>query len=88
MIPHSKDAMERKEPYFKFTEAMSFVVNCELQDEIDYYWEKLSIEFMVHCLNEIRAPGCNTHPSPPDNRVGLRDSPPKGRFAADRWGTG
>ena len=24
---------------FKFTEAISFVVNCESQDEIDYYWE-------------------------------------------------
>lgn len=29
-------------PYFKFTEAISFVVNCESQEEIDYYWEKLS----------------------------------------------
>jgi predicted 3-demethylubiquinone-9 3-methyltransferase (glyoxalase superfamily) len=29
-------------PYFKFTEAVSFVVNCETQQEIDYYWEKLS----------------------------------------------
>lgn len=29
-------------PYFNFTEAISFVVNCESQDEIDYYWEKLS----------------------------------------------
>jgi predicted 3-demethylubiquinone-9 3-methyltransferase (glyoxalase superfamily) len=29
-------------PYFKFTEAISFVVNCDSQDEIDYYWEKLS----------------------------------------------
>lgn len=29
-------------PYFKFTEAISFVVNCASQDEIDYYWEKLS----------------------------------------------
>jgi len=29
-------------PVFKFTEAISFVVNCESQDEIDYYWEKLS----------------------------------------------
>ncbi len=29
-------------PVFKFTEAISFVVNCENQDEIDYYWEKLS----------------------------------------------
>ena len=30
------------EPRFKFTEAVSFVVNCETQDEIDFYWEKLT----------------------------------------------
>ena len=29
-------------PYFKFTEAISLVVNCESQEEVDYYWEKLS----------------------------------------------
>jgi len=29
-------------PHFKFTEAISFVVNCASQEEIDYYWEKLS----------------------------------------------
>ncbi len=29
-------------PHFKFTEAISFVVKWESQDEIDYYWEKLS----------------------------------------------
>lgn len=29
-------------PHFKFTEAVSFVVDCESQDEIDYFWEKLS----------------------------------------------
>jgi predicted 3-demethylubiquinone-9 3-methyltransferase (glyoxalase superfamily) len=29
-------------PEFKFTEAVSFVVNCEDQKEIDYYWDKLS----------------------------------------------
>jgi predicted 3-demethylubiquinone-9 3-methyltransferase (glyoxalase superfamily) len=28
-------------PQFKFTEAVSFVINCETQEEIDYYWEKL-----------------------------------------------
>lgn len=27
---------------FKFTEAVSFAVNCKDQAEIDYYWEKLS----------------------------------------------
>lgn len=29
-------------PHFKFTEAISFVVNCDSQDEVDYLWEKLS----------------------------------------------
>jgi predicted 3-demethylubiquinone-9 3-methyltransferase (glyoxalase superfamily) len=29
-------------PHFKFTEAVSFVVNCETQDEVDEFWEKLS----------------------------------------------
>ncbi len=29
-------------PYFKFSEAISFIVNCETQEEIDYYWDKLS----------------------------------------------
>jgi predicted 3-demethylubiquinone-9 3-methyltransferase (glyoxalase superfamily) len=29
-------------PQFKFTEALSFVINCETQEEVDRYWEKLS----------------------------------------------
>jgi len=29
-------------PQFKFTEAVSFFVSCETQEEIDYFWEKLS----------------------------------------------
>ncbi len=29
-------------PMFKFNEAISFVINCEDQKEIDYYWEKLT----------------------------------------------
>jgi predicted 3-demethylubiquinone-9 3-methyltransferase (glyoxalase superfamily) len=28
-------------PHFKFTEAISFVVNCETQEEVDEFWEKL-----------------------------------------------
>src|SRR5712691_3829070 len=31
-------------PQFKFTEPISFSVNCETQDEIDYFWEKLSAD--------------------------------------------
>lgn len=29
-------------PMFKFTEAISLVVHCETQAEVDYYWDKLS----------------------------------------------
>ncbi|MGH7274436.1 MAG: VOC family protein [Nitrospiria bacterium] len=29
-------------PIFKFTEAISFIVNCETQKELDHYWDKLS----------------------------------------------
>jgi predicted 3-demethylubiquinone-9 3-methyltransferase (glyoxalase superfamily) len=29
-------------PVFQFTEAISFVVNCETQEEVDKFWEKLS----------------------------------------------
>jgi predicted 3-demethylubiquinone-9 3-methyltransferase (glyoxalase superfamily) len=28
-------------PHFKFTEAISFVVKCDTQAEVDRYWEKL-----------------------------------------------
>jgi predicted 3-demethylubiquinone-9 3-methyltransferase (glyoxalase superfamily) len=28
-------------PIFKFNEAISFIINCKDQEEIDYYWEKL-----------------------------------------------
>ena len=31
-------------PVFKFNEAISFVVNCETQEEVDEYWEKLSAD--------------------------------------------
>ena len=29
-------------PEFTFDEAVSFEINCETQDEIDYYWDRLS----------------------------------------------
>jgi predicted 3-demethylubiquinone-9 3-methyltransferase (glyoxalase superfamily) len=28
-------------PLFKFTEAISFVINCQTQEEVDYFWSKL-----------------------------------------------
>ena len=29
-------------PVFEFSEAISFIVNCDTQDEVDYYWKKLT----------------------------------------------
>ena len=29
-------------PHFKFTEAISFFINCETQQEVDMFWDKLS----------------------------------------------
>jgi predicted 3-demethylubiquinone-9 3-methyltransferase (glyoxalase superfamily) len=29
-------------PRFKFTEAISFFINCKDQQEVDYYWDRLS----------------------------------------------
>jgi predicted 3-demethylubiquinone-9 3-methyltransferase (glyoxalase superfamily) len=31
-------------PQFKFTEAISFSVNCETQEEVDYFWGKFSAD--------------------------------------------
>jgi len=31
-------------PQFKFTEAVSFIIACDTQQEIDYYWQKLGVE--------------------------------------------
>jgi len=29
-------------PLFKFSEAISFVINCQTQEEVDHYWNKLT----------------------------------------------
>lgn len=29
-------------PHFKFNEAISFIITCETQKELDYYWDKLT----------------------------------------------
>lgn len=29
-------------PFFKFNESVSFMIYCDTQEEIDYYWEKLA----------------------------------------------
>ena len=32
-----------REPFFKFNESVSFVINCKDQAEVDYYWNALTI---------------------------------------------
>lgn len=29
-------------PHFKFNEAISFIIHCETQSEVDYYWDRLT----------------------------------------------
>jgi predicted 3-demethylubiquinone-9 3-methyltransferase (glyoxalase superfamily) len=29
-------------PVFKFNESVSFIINCETQEEVDHYWDRLS----------------------------------------------
>jgi len=31
-------------PVFKFTEAISFVISCQTQEEVDHYWNKLTAD--------------------------------------------
>jgi predicted 3-demethylubiquinone-9 3-methyltransferase (glyoxalase superfamily) len=31
-------------PQFKFNESISFVINCETQEEVDYFWGKLTAD--------------------------------------------
>ena len=31
-------------PHFQFTEAISLLINCENQEEVDYYWNKLTAD--------------------------------------------
>lgn len=31
-------------PQFRFNESISFVINCSNQEEVDYYWERLTSE--------------------------------------------
>jgi predicted 3-demethylubiquinone-9 3-methyltransferase (glyoxalase superfamily) len=31
-------------PHFKFNEAVSFSIDCKNQDEVDYYWDKLTAD--------------------------------------------
>jgi len=36
-------ALNSAPPQFKFSPAVSFLINCDTQDEIDWYWDKLSV---------------------------------------------
>lgn len=39
-VRSSESLNEPAGPSFKFNEAISFVVNCQTQREVDYYWQK------------------------------------------------
>jgi predicted 3-demethylubiquinone-9 3-methyltransferase (glyoxalase superfamily) len=41
-------------PLFSFTPAISFYVNCETQEEVDYYWEKLSADGKIDMCGWLR----------------------------------
>jgi predicted 3-demethylubiquinone-9 3-methyltransferase (glyoxalase superfamily) len=43
-LNHKKFMALNGGPIFKFNEAVSFVVDCETQEEIDYYWNALTKE--------------------------------------------
>ena len=48
-------------PIYKFTPAVSFVVHCETQEEVDTYWDKLPPEvhrtFVAGCRTNTDCPG-------------------------------
>ena len=41
-------------PAFKFNEAISLQVHCKSQNEVDYYWEKLSKGAVGSCFDLIK----------------------------------
>jgi predicted 3-demethylubiquinone-9 3-methyltransferase (glyoxalase superfamily) len=48
LLGHGFAAMDSAHKHdFAFNEAISFMVHCKTQDEIDYYWEKLSADPMA-----------------------------------------
>ena len=46
-------------PIFKFTEAVSFVVRCDSQQEVDDYWSKFGLSWQIVPAN---LPGLLKHP--------------------------
>ncbi len=53
-------------PIFRFTEAISFVVNCETQKEVDHFWEKLSAGgHQVQAAGSRTDSACRGKSSPP-----------------------
>src|SRR5437016_9391538 len=51
-------------PLFKFTEAISFVVNCVTQEEVDHFWEKLSAKWSTSsCVTQFTTKRSEEHTS-------------------------
>ena len=44
-------------PLFTFNESISFVVECKDQQEIDYYWESLTVEGEEGATHDLSATG-------------------------------
>ena len=71
-------------PIFKFNEAVSFVVNCDTQEEIDYFWETLSDggEKSRECLPRAGGSGDKRRVSVHDGRPGKGLRPGRSRREA------
>ena len=70
-------------PMFKFTEAVSFFVPCDTQEEIDHYWEKLTAgggqESMCGWLKDKFGLSWQIVPSGLDKMFGEKDRTKAGR---------
>jgi predicted 3-demethylubiquinone-9 3-methyltransferase (glyoxalase superfamily) len=70
-------------PMFKFTEALSLYVECESQEEVDYFWEKLTAnggeESMCGWLKDKYGLSWQIVPKQLDELMGDKDSEKTGR---------
>ena len=58
-------------PAFNFTEAISFVVNCETQEEVDHFWGKLlqGGKEVFHIFLELPRPGLDPQVGPKIDQI-------------------
>lgn len=72
-------AMDSAGPHeFTFNEAISLMVNCEDQKEIDYYWKKLSADPAAEQCGWLKDPfGVSWQVAPKDMSVMMREGTPR-----------